>query len=62
MEFVYKNDSVSIESEKKIIALESLRLMVDGLVVEMAGEYEKSGFLVYAHEYAERRIYQMRIE
>jgi hypothetical protein len=28
----------------------------------MAGEYEKSGFLVYAHEYAERRIYQMRIE
>lgn len=62
MDFLYKNNTVSIDSEKKNITLGSDSLNIDGLVVEMAGEYEKSGFLAYAHEVAEQRIYQMRVE
>ena len=62
MDFIYKNNSPVIESEKKNIVLEPWAIDIDGLRVEMAWEYEKSGFLAYAHETPELRIYQMRIE
>ena len=62
MDFIYKNNSVQIESEKKIILLWTDMVDIDGLIVEMAWEYEKSGFLAYAHETADMCIYQIRVE
>ena len=62
MEFFYKSGGITLESEKKQIQFLKDALDIDGLKVEMAWEYEKSGFLAYAHELAEVRIYQMRVE
>lgn len=62
MDFLYKNNTVSIESDKKTITFLPDAVEVDGLLLDMAGEYEKWGFLAYAHEHNERRIYQLRVE
>lgn len=62
MDFTTKNNILAIESEKKTISLQEDCVDIDGLKVEMAWEYEKSGFLAYAHEASDLRIYQMRIE
>jgi hypothetical protein len=62
MDFTTKNNILAIESEKKAISLQPDFVDIDGLKVEMAWEYEKSGFLAYAHEASDLRIYQMRIE
>ncbi|GAB0174450.1 MAG: hypothetical protein HHAS10_03290 [Candidatus Altimarinota bacterium] len=62
MDFSFKNNQIVIESEKKTILLQNDSLNVDGLIIDVAGEYEKSGFLAYAHESADIRIYQMRVE
>lgn len=62
MEFFYKNNTLSLESDKKMITFLSSSVEVDGLVLDMAGEYEKGGFLAYSHEQNGVRIYQLRIE
>lgn len=62
MDFSYKNNQIVIESEKKSILLQDDSLHVDWLLIDMAWEYEKSWFLAYAHEIADARIYQMRVE
>lgn len=49
MEFIYKNNTLSIESEKKSIEITPEALILDGMRVDMAGEYEKGGFLLYVH-------------
>ena len=41
MDFLYKNNTLSIESEKKTIEFHSESINLDGLILEMAGEYEK---------------------
>ncbi len=62
MEFFYKNNIVSIESDKKTINFLPDSVEVDSLTIDMAGEYEKGGFLAYAHEHNGFRIYQLRVE
>ena len=62
MEFFYKNNILSLESDKKTITFLSSSIEVDGLILDMAGEYEKGGFLAYAHEQNSLRVYQLRIE
>lgn len=62
MDFNYKNSQVIIDSEKKVIELAPNSILLDGLMIDMAGEYEKGWFLAYAHELPELRIYQMRVE
>ena len=62
MDFIYRNNTLSIESEKKTIEFHSDNINLDGLTLEMAGEYEKWGFLAYCHETADNRIYQLRAE
>ena len=62
MDFLYKNNTLSIESEKKTIEFHSESINLDGLILEMAGEYEKWGFLAYCHDTADNRIYQLRAE
>jgi hypothetical protein len=62
MEFLYKNGTLSIDSDKKEIVLNTDCVILDWLMIEMAGEYEKWGFLAYAHEEIGNRIYQIRVE
>ena len=62
MDFFYRNNTLTIESEKKIIECLPGRVNLDGLALEMAGEYEKWGFLAYTHEEDGSRIFQITIE
>ncbi len=62
MEFFYKNNTLSIESEKKSIVFLPDSIMLDSLSLEMPWEYEKWGFLVYVYENKGILIYQLRIE
>ena len=62
MDFFYKNNTLSIESDKKVIQCLPNQVNLDGLSLEMAGEYEKWGFLAYAYEENESRIFQITIE
>lgn len=62
MEFLYKNNTLTVESDKKVIQFLSNSIDIDGLTIDMAGEYEKGGFLAYSHEKNDLRIYQIRIE
>jgi hypothetical protein len=62
MDFLFKKNHVVIESEKKTIELNTDNVDLDGLPIDVAGEYEKSGFLAYGHEQEWRRIYQIRVE
>ena len=41
MDFIYRNNTLSIESEKKEIILNTGSVVLDGLTIEMPGEYEK---------------------
>jgi len=41
MEFLLKNNVLTLESEKKVIELSQESLVLDGMQVDMAGEYEK---------------------
>ena len=62
MDFLYRNNTLSIESDKKTIQFSSESVDIDGLMLEMAGEYEKWGFLAYVHEENESLIFQVTIE
>ena len=62
MDFIYRNNTLTIESDKKSIVFQPDSILLDGLTLEMAGEYEKWGFLAYAHELNGNRIYQLRAE
>lgn len=62
MEFLYKNNTLSIESEKKSIELTPEALILDGMRVDMAGEYEKGGFLLYVHRENGVLISHFRVE
>lgn len=62
MEFLLKNTLLSIESEKKTIELTPDALILDGMSVEMAGEYEKGGFLLYVQSENDVSYYHFRVE
>lgn len=62
MDFFYKNNTLTIESDKKTIEFLPESVLLDGLSLEMSGEYEKWGFLAYAHEENESLIFQITIE
>jgi hypothetical protein len=62
MEFVYKNGSINIDSEKKTIILKDQSIDLDGLVIEIPGEYEKSGMLMYAFARNEEKLFHFRAE
>ncbi len=62
MEFLLKNNLLSIESEKKIIELGNPSLILDGMSIDMAGEYEKAGVLLYVHTDNEVNYYHFRVE
>jgi len=62
MEFSFKNGNVSVDSEKKEISLLSDSVVLDGVTIECAGEYEKSGFLMYAYHRNDEILYHFRAE
>lgn len=62
MELVYKNNELTIESEKKSIVFGNESMILDGMLIEMAGEYEKGGFLLHVLEVDEHRYYELRVE
>lgn len=62
MDFIYKNNTLTIDSEKKTIECLPMSMMLDGLSLEMPGEYEKGGFLAYSHKENESLIFQVTIE
>lgn len=62
MEFLYQKNNLTLESERKNLQFAPDHVLLDGLMIDMAGEYEKWWFLAYAHEEAENRIYQIRVE
>lgn len=62
MEFSYKNNEITVISDKKHIILAEKKIVLDGLDIECAGEYEKSGFLLYARESAGIFYYLFRAE
>jgi hypothetical protein len=41
MDFLYRNNTLTIESDKKEIVCQSGAIILDGLTIDMAGEYEK---------------------
>lgn len=62
MDFSFKNNEVHIDSDKKAIILSPEMVMLDGLSIEMAGEYEKSGCLMYVYDKNDERVYHFRTE
>lgn len=62
MDFFYKNNTVTIESDKKVIEFLPWSVILDGLTLEMPWEYEKWGFLAYAQEENEALVFQIMIE
>ncbi len=62
MDFFYRNNILSIESDKKTIEFLSESVVLDGLTLDMTGEYEKWGFLAYTHEEDELLIFHITIE
>jgi hypothetical protein len=62
MEFSYKNSTITISSDKKEIVLTPDSVILDGLAIELPGEYEKSSILMYAFNKNEERLYHFRTE
>ena len=62
MDFSYKNSSITISSDKKEITLSPDSVVLDGLSIELPGEYEKSSILMYAFAKNDERLYHFRTE
>lgn len=62
MECTLNHTSVTIESQKKEIILREWRCVLDTMEIEAPWEYEKWGFLLYAHSAWEGLIFQFQIE
>lgn len=62
MEFTLKNNTVTIDSEKKEISLSPESVILDTLPIELPGEYEKSGCLMYAFSRNDEKLYHFKTE
>lgn len=62
MEFIYKNNTVTLISDKKEITLSPEGVTLDGLSIELPGEYEKSGCLMYSFSKNDEKLYHFRSE
>jgi hypothetical protein len=62
MEFIYKNNTVTLISDKKEITLSPEGVILDGLAIELPGEYEKSGCLMYSFSKNDEKLYHFRSE
>lgn len=62
MDFTLKNNTVIIDSEKKEISLSSESVILDTLPIELPGEYEKSGCLMYAFARNDEKLFHFKVE
>jgi Beta-lactamase superfamily domain len=62
MEFLSKNGQIIIDSNKKELILSKESITIDGLVIDVAGEYEKSGCLAYMWVKNDEKLYHFRME
>lgn len=62
MDLQYKDNSITISAGKKEVFLSEAYIMLDGLKIDMPGEYEKGGFLMYVREYNGIRVAHFRID
>jgi hypothetical protein len=62
MDFSYKNSILTITSDKKEIILTPETISLDGLSIDLPGEYEKSSILMYAFAKNDEKLYHFRIE
>lgn len=62
MEFLYNNNTITVSSDKKSITLDGNLMELDGLSITCSGEYEKSGFLIYAQDFEDIRFFMFRVE
>lgn len=62
MEFLERNNSVVIISDKKEIIFSDDTLTLDGMTINFPGEYEKSGFLLSVMEEGGKLLFSIRVE
>ncbi|MDD2917322.1 MAG: MBL fold metallo-hydrolase [Candidatus Gracilibacteria bacterium] len=63
MDITSRNNQIVITSDKKEIVFESpASIVLDGLVIDFFGEYEKSGFLATFHEVEGKNLFTLRVE
>jgi hypothetical protein len=62
MDFSYKNSTLTITSDKKEIILTPDTITLDGLPIDLPGEYEKSSILMYAFAKNDEKLYHFRTE
>ena len=62
MDFLTKNEHIIIDSNKKELSLWKESIIIDGLVIDVAGEYEKSGCLAYMWVKNDEKLYHFRTE
>ncbi len=62
MDFSFKNNITTITSDKKDILLGADSITLDGMEIDMAWEYEKSGCLMYVFDKNDEKLYHFRTE
>lgn len=63
MDITSRNNQIVITSDKKEIVFQSpTAIVLDGLVIDFFGEYEKSGFLATFHEVEGKNLFTLRVE
>ena len=63
MDITSRNNQIVITSDKKEIVFQSAdTIVLDGLVIDFFGEYEKSGFLATFHEVEGKNLFALRVE
>lgn len=63
MEITSRNNQIVIVSDKKEIVFSgTASIVLDGMVIDFFGEYEKSGFLVTFQEIENKPLFTLRVE
>lgn len=63
MDIISRNNQIVITSDKKEIIFEGpTSIVLDGLIIDFFGEYEKSGFLATFHEVEGKNLFTLRVE
>ncbi|MDD2487399.1 MAG: hypothetical protein PHS92_03445 [Candidatus Gracilibacteria bacterium] len=62
MEIFARNGDIVFISDKKEVVFNDTRVIIEGMVLDFPGEYEKSGFLAQIVENKEKLFFQVRIE
>ncbi|MDD5197696.1 MAG: hypothetical protein PHN60_02445 [Candidatus Gracilibacteria bacterium] len=63
MDITSRNNQIVITSDKKEIIFQSpSSILLDGMMIDFHGEYEKSGFLATFHEVEGKSLFTLRVE